>query len=141
MDMEAVLERLAKLESEIADLKASKKEYPFITFMDIAVTKEDLSKVYASTLAEHIIRVIVEKNNATPFIKNKKKLCKYENEWIPITDNDIVYMVKHVEKSFIDLHIKYSSTYSADEFFEKVDIIYGFKINIKKIRSELLNSL
>jgi hypothetical protein len=50
-------------------------------------------------------------------------------------------MVKHVEKLFIDLHIRNSAKYNADEFFEKVDIIYGFKINIKKIRSELLNSL
>jgi hypothetical protein len=139
--MDAVLERLAQLEAEIAVLKASKKEYPFITFMDIVLDKEDLDKVYASSLFEQMIRVIVKQNSMTPFIKNKKKLCKYENEWIPITDNDIVYMVKHIEKMFIELHIKYSGKYSADEFFEKVDIIYGLKINIKKIRAELLNSL
>jgi hypothetical protein len=139
--MNEILERLAQLENEVAVLKASKKEYPFTTFEQIVLTKEDLDLVYSSTLFEHIIRVIVDKNNGMPFIKNKKKLCKYDNGWIPITDNDITTMVKHVEKLFIDLHIQHSSKYSADEFFEKVSIIYGFKINIKKIRSELLNSL
>jgi hypothetical protein len=139
--MEEVLQRLAQLENEVAVLKASKKEYPFTSFENIVLEKEDLDLVYTSSLFEHIIRVIVAQNNLTPFIKNKKKLCKYEDGWIPITDNDIVYMVKHVEKLFIDLHIKSSAKYSSDEFFDKVDIIYGFKINIKKIRSELLNSI
>jgi len=135
------MERIAELERELAILKASKKEHPFTTYEDIVLENEDLDKVYASNLFQNIIRVIVEKNNSTPFIKIKKKLCKYQDEWIPLTDNDITYMVKHVEKLFIDLHIRNSSKYSADEFFDKVDIIYGFKINIKKIRSELLNSL
>ena len=135
------MDRIAELERELAILKASKKEYPFTTYEDIVLETADLDKVYASTLFENIIRVIVEKNNMTPFIKIKKKLCKYEDEWIPLSDNEIVYMVKHLEKLFIELHIKHSSKYSADEFFEKVNIIYGFKINIKKIRSELLNSL
>ena len=134
-------QRIAQLENELALLKASKKEYPFSTYEDIVLDKGDLDKTYSSTLFQQIIRVIVEKNNMTPFLKMKKKLCKYQDEWIPITDNDITYMVKHVEKLFIDLHIKNSAKYSSDEFFEKVDIIYGFKINIKKIRNELLNSL
>jgi hypothetical protein len=135
------MDRIAELERELALLKASKKEYPFTTYEDIVLEVEDLDKVYSSTLFEQIIRVIVERNNMTPFLKIKKKLCKYQDEWIPASDNDITYMVKHVEKLFVDLHIKNSAKYSADEFFEKVDIIYGFKINIKKIRSELLNSL
>ena len=135
------MDRIAELERELALLKASKKEYPFTTYEDIVLEIEDLDKVYASTLFEQIIRVIVERNNMTPFLKIKKKLCKYQDEWIPVSDNDITYMIKHVEKLFIDLHIRNSAKYNADEFFEKVDIIYGFKINIKKIRSELLNSL
>ena len=135
------MDRIAELERELAILKASKKEYPFTTYEDIVLEIDDLDKVYSSTLFENIIRVIVERNNMTPFIKIKKKLCKYEDEWIPLSDNEIVYMVKHLEKLFIELHIKHSAKYSADEFFEKVNVIYGFKINIKKIRSELLNSL
>jgi len=135
------MDRIAELERELALLKASKKEYPFTTYEDIVLEIEDLDKVYASTLFQQIIRVIVERNNMTPFLKIKKKLCKYQDEWIPVSDNDITYMIKHVEKLFIDLHIRNSAKYNADEFFEKVDIIYGFKINIKKIRSELLNSL
>jgi hypothetical protein len=135
------MDRIAELERELALLKASKKEYPFTTYEDIVLDKGDLDKAYASTLFEQIIRVIVERNNMTPFLKIKKKLCKYKDEWIPVSDNDITYMIKHVEKLFIDLHIRNSAKYNADEFFEKVDIIYGFKINIKKIRSELLNSL
>jgi hypothetical protein len=135
------MDRIAELERELALLKASKKEYPFTTYEDIVLEVEDLDKVYASTLFEQIIRVIVERNNMTPFLKIKKKLCKYQDEWVPVSDNDITYMVKHIEKLFIDLHIKNSAKYSADEFFEKVDIIYGFKINVKKIRAELVNSL
>ena len=135
------MDRIAELERELAILKASKKEYPFTTYEDIVLEIDDLDKVYSSTLFENIIRVIVERNNMTPFIKIKKKLCKYEGEWVPLSDNEIVYMVKHLEKLFIELHIKHSAKYSADEFFEKVNVIYGFKINIKKIRSELLNSL
>lgn len=135
------MDRIAELERELALLKASKKEYPFTTYEDIVLEIEDLDKAYASTLFEQIIRVIVERNNMTPFLKIKKKLCKYQDEWIPVSDNDVTYMIKHVEKLFIDLHIRNSAKYNADEFFEKVDIIYGFKINIKKIRSELLNSL
>ena len=135
------MDRIAELERELALLKASKKEYPFTTYEDIVLEFKDLEKVYSTSLFEQIIRVIVERNNMTPFLKIKKKLCKYQDEWIPVSDNDITYMVKHIEKLFIDLHIKNSAKYSADEFFEKVDIIYGFKINVKKIRSELLNSL
>jgi len=135
------MDRIAELERELALLKASKKEYPFTTYEDIVLEVEDLDKVYASTLFEQIIRVIVERNNMTPFLKIKKKLCKYQDEWVPVSDNDITYMVKHIEKLFIDLHIQNSAKYSADEFFEKVDIIYGFKINVKKIRAELVNSL
>ena len=137
--MDAILERIAQLENEVAVLKASKKEYPFITFQEIVIEKKDLDLAYATSLFDQIIRVIAEKNSACPFIKMKKKLCKYEDGWVPITDNDITYMVKHVEKLFIDLHIKYSRDYSPDEFFQKVDIIYGFKINMKKIRLEILN--
>jgi hypothetical protein len=130
--------RIAQLENEIAALKCPN---PFTTFQEIEITFDDLELAYSSSLFQQIIRVIVGKNNVKPFIKMKKKLCKYQDEWIPMTDNDITYMVKHVEQLFIEMHIKHSKKYSADEFFQKVDVIYGFKINTKKIRAELLNAL
>jgi hypothetical protein len=132
------LDRIAQLENQLAALKCPNV---LSTFQEIQITLEDLELAYSSSLFQQIIRVIVEKNNTKPFIKMKKKLCKYEDGWVPITDNDITNMVKHVEQLFIEMHIKYSKKYNADEFFEKVDIIYGFKMNIKKIRAELLNAL
>jgi hypothetical protein len=137
-----ILERLVLLEKEVELLKASKKEHNYHEVMNnIHITDTDLHLVYQSSMLPHIIRILVETNTRTPFLKMKKKLCKYENEWIAMTDYDIENMIKYVERLFIQLHSKYAINYSPEDFFEKVKPIYGLNVNVRKIKSELINSL
>jgi hypothetical protein len=137
-----ILERLTLLEKEVALLKASKSDHHFHEVMHtIQVTDEDLQLVYQSSMMPHILRILLETNKRTPFLKVKRKLCKYENEWIPMSDYDIENMVKHLERLFIQLHSRYAESYSPEDFFEKVKPIYGLKINVKKIKSDLMNAL
>ena len=137
-----ILERLTLLEKEVALLKASQRDHNFHEVMHaLVITDEDLQLVYQSSMLPHIIRILLETNQRTPFLKLKRKLCKYENEWIPMSDYDIENMVKHIERLFIQLHSRYAGSYSPEDFFEKVKPIYGLKINVKKIKSELMNSL
>jgi len=137
-----ILERVALLEKEVERLKASRTEHNYHEVMNqIRVTDDDLCKVYSSSMLPHILRILIETNQKTPFLKVKRKLCRYENEWVPMADYDIENMIKHVERLFIQLHSQNAAKYSPDDFFEKVKVIYGLTVNVRKIKSELVNSL
>jgi hypothetical protein len=137
-----ILERVARLEKEVELLKASQKEHNFhVVLNSMSVTEDDLQQVYHSAMFPHVVRIILETNQKTPFLKVKRKLCRFENEWIAMTDYDIEILVKHVESLFIQLHSKNAAKYSPDDFFQKVKVIYGLTVNVRKFKTELMNSL
>jgi len=137
-----ILERVARLEKEVEQLKASQKEHNFHEVLNhICITDDDLHQVYHSDMFTHVLRIILETNRKTPFLKVKRKLCRFENVWIPMNDYDIEQLVKHVESLFIQLHSKNAAKYSPDDFFQKVKVIYGLNVNVRKFKTELMNAL
>ena len=145
--MEAILERLAALEKEVAILKGECKGPDGYSFKEainsICVTEHDLSLVYNSSMKKQILRLLVEFNKKTPFLKWKRVLYKYEEEWQKLTDEDVTYMIENIENSIIVLYKKVSKELKPEEFFETAEIIYGLDLNknFKKIKAELFQSL
>ena len=145
--MEAILERLVALEKEVAILKGECKGPDGYSFKEalhsICVTEHDLSLVYNSSMKKQILRLIVEFNKKTPFLKWKRVLYKYEEEWLKLTDDDVTHMIEHVEHLFIVLYKKVSKDLKPEEFFETAEIIYGLELNknFKKIKAELFQAL
>ena len=142
--MEQILERLAILEKQVAELKkGSTDDYSFKDVLqNITVSEADLSLVYSSSMKTQIIRIITEANKETPFLKWRGVLHKYEKEWIKINDADITYMMERVEERLIILHKTKAKEFTAEEFFQRAEVIYGLDLKqIKKFKTELSQSL
>ena len=142
--MDEILERLAMLEKQVAELKQGPKE--FYSFKEVIqsiyVTEDDLYLVYSSSMKTQIIRIISETNQQTPFLKWRGVLHKYEKEWIKLSDTDITYMMEHIEELLTVLYKKKAKEFTPDEFFQRAEVVYGFDLKqFKKIKTELAQSL
>ena len=144
--MEEILERLKFLEKRVAILE--KREQSNCnnfkeTIVGIQLTEDDVSSALQSSVEEQIIRLLVEANNKTPFLKLKKILYKFDNDWVKMSDDDFKYMFEYIEYQLITLYKLRIHTFGSEEFFEKNKIMYGlnFNKNSKKIKSLFLQSL
>ena len=144
--MEEILERLAFLEKRVAILE--KREHEKCnnfkdTIVSIKLTEDDVSSALQSSIEEQIIRLLVEANNKTPFLKLKKILYKFDNDWVKLSDDDFKYMFEYIEYKLITLYKLRTHSFGSEEFFEKNKIMYGlnFNKNNKRIKSLFLQSL
>lgn len=144
--MEEILERLKFLEKRVAILE--KREQSNCnnfkeTIVGIQLTEDDVSSALQSSVEEQIIRLLVEANNKTPFLKLKKILYKFDNDWVKMSDDDFKYMFEYIEYQLITLYKLRIHTFGSEEFFEKNKIMYGlnFNKNNKRIKSLFLQSL
>jgi len=144
--MEEILERLNFLEKRLAILE--KREQSNCnnfkdTIVGIQLTEDDVSSALQSSVEEQIIRLLVEANNKTPFLKLKKILYKFDNDWVKMSDDDFKYMFEYIEYQLITLYKLRIHTFGSEEFFEKNKIMYGlnFNKNNKRIKSLFLQSL
>ena len=144
--MEEILERLKFLEKRVAILE--KREQSNCnnfkeTIVGIQLTEDDVSSALQSSVEEQIIRLLVEANNKTPFLKLKKILYKFDNDWVKMLDDDFKYMFEYIEYQLITLYKLRIHTFGSEEFFEKNKIMYGlnFNKNNKRIKSLFLQSL
>lgn len=149
--MEAILKRLDALEKEIALLKSNSKGLDIevevssfkVAISNITITDKDLSLVYNSSMKKQIIRIISEFNKKYPFLKWRRVLYKYEEAWVTLEDEDIIYMIEEVEKLLIALYTQKSKELNPEKYFETAEIVYSLNLNknFKKIKSELLQSI
>jgi hypothetical protein len=144
--MEEILERLNFLEKRLAILE--KREQSNCnnfkdTIVGIQLTEDDVSSALQSSIEEQIIRLLVEANNKTPFLKLKKILYKFDNDWVKLSDDDFKYMFEYIEYKLITLYKLRTHSFGSEEFFEKNKIMYGlnFNKNNKRIKSLFLQSL
>ena len=144
--MEEILERLKFLEKRVAILE--KREQSNCnnfkeTIVGIQLTEDDVSSALQSSVEEQIIRLLIEANNKTPFLKLKKILYKFDNDWVKMSDDDFKYMFEYIEYQLITLYKLRIHTFGSEEFFEKNKIMYGlnFNKNNKRIKSLFLQSL
>ena len=144
--MEEIIERLNFLEKRVAILE--KREQSNCnnfkeTIVGIQLTEDDVSSALQSSVEEQIIRLLVEANNKTPFLKLKKILYKFDNDWVKMSDDDFKYMFEYIEYQLITLYKIRIHTFGSEEFFEKNKIMYGlnFNKNNKRIKSLFLQSL
>ena len=144
--MEEIIERLNFLEKRVAILE--KREQSNCnnfkeTIVGIQLTEDDVSSALQSSVEEQIIRLLVEANNKTPFLKLKKILYKFDNDWVKMSDDDFKYMFEYIEYQLITLYKLRIHTFGSEEFFEKNKIMYGlnFNKNNKRIKSLFLQSL
>lgn len=148
--MEELLARIVALEQKVAELSNSNSNANSnvnanfkTTINNICITESDLELVYKTSMKTQIIRIISDVNKNESCLKWKKIMYKYEGDWVKLTDDDITYMIEHVENLLISLYKQISNALNPDEFFEKAEIIYGLdlKKHFKKIKAELLQSL
>ena len=144
--MEEILERIAFLEKRVAILE--KREHEKCnnfkdTIVSIKLTEDDVSSALQSSLEEQIIKLLIDANNKSPFLKLKKTLYKFDTDWVKMTDYDYKYMFEYIEYQLITLYKLRIHTFGSEEFFEKNKIMYGlnFNKNSKKIKSLFLQSL
>ena len=144
--MDEILERLAFLEKRVEILEKQKQsqENNFKeAIIGIKLTEDDVSSALQSSVEEQIIRLLIDANNKTPFLKLKKLLYKFDTDWVKMSDDDYKYMFEYIEYQLITLYKLRIHTFGSEEFFEKNKIMYGlnFNKNSKKIKSLFLQSL
>lgn len=144
--MDEILERLAFLEKRVEILEKQKQsqENNFKeAIIGIKLTEDDVSSALQSSVEEHIIKLLIQTNNKTPFLKLKKTLYKFDKDWIKVTDEDYKYMFEYIEYQLITCYKLRIHTFGPEEFFEKNKIMYGlnFNKNIKRIKTLFLQSL
>ena len=144
--MEEILERLAFLEKRVAILEKREQENCNNfkdTIISIKITEDDVSSALQSSVEEQIIRLLIDSNNKTPFLKLKKILYKFDKDWIKMSDDDYKYMFEYIEYQLITLYKLRIHTFGPEEFFEKNKIMYGlnFNKNSKRIKTLFLQSL
>jgi len=144
--MDEILERLAFLEKRVAALEKQthEQENNFKeVIVSIEITEEDVSSALQSSVEELIIKLLIQTNNKTPFLKLKKILYKFDKEWVKVTDEDYTYMFEYIEYKLITLYKLRIHTFAPEEFFDKNKIMYGlnFNKNMKRIKTLFLQSL
>jgi hypothetical protein len=143
--MEDILARLEILEKKIAMLEKPQTNYNFKDVIKgIVVSDEDIKEVINSNMEKHIIKIIVNTNNNTPFLKLKRTIYKCDKDtWIKLSDDDITYMFEYIEYLLITQYKNSPISTSAEDYFENNSIMYGLNItkNFKKIKSLFVQSL
>ena len=143
--MEEILARLELLEKKIALLEKPQTKYNFKDVIKgIVVSDSDVKEVIQTNMAQHIIKIINSTNNATPFLKLKRTIYKFDkDELVKLSDEDITYMFEYIEYLLITQYKNSPISSSADDYFENNTIIYGLNLtkNFKKIKTLFVQSL
>jgi len=143
--MEEVLARLEILEKKMAMLEKPQANYNFKDVIKgIVVSDADVKEVIQTNMAQHIIKIINSTNNATPFLKLKRTIYKFDkDELVKLSDDDITYMFEYIEYLLITQYKNSPISSSAEDYFENNSIIYGLNLtkNFKKIKTLFVQSL
>jgi hypothetical protein len=143
--MEEVLARLEILEKKLAMLEKPQANYNFKDVIKgIVVSDADVKEVIQTNMAQHIIKIINSTNNATPFLKLKRTIYKFDkDELVKLSDDDITYMFEYIEYLLITQYKNSPISSSAEDYFENNSIIYGLNLtkNFKKIKTLFVQSL
>jgi hypothetical protein len=143
--MEEILARLEILEKKLAMLEKPQTNYNFKDVIKgIVVSESDIKEVLHTSMMQHIIKIINNANNSTPFLKLKRTIYKCEKDtWIKLSDEDITYMFEYIEYLLITQYKNSPNSTSADDFFDHNTIIYGLNLtkNFKKIKTLFVQSL
>ncbi len=135
-------ERVAYLESLIKGVVIQKQGYDIDEVRDnIVITDYHLSQILQTSMEEQIIKIIVEINKKTPFIKMTKELYMYNGSWVHMDDSDLKLFIETIEHKILLLHSK--CLRDADTHFDNNKIIYGLNLmgRFKKIKNKLIDNI
>ena len=143
--MEDILARLEILEKKLAILEKPATNYNFKDVIKgIVVSDADIKEVIQTNMEQHIIKIINNTNNITPFLKLKRTIYKFDKDTlVKLSDEDITYMFEYIEYLLITQYKNSPNATSAEDYFEHNSIIYGlnFTKNFKRIKSLFVQSL
>ena len=97
--MEDILARLEILEKKLAILEKPATNYNFKDVIKgIVVSDADIKEVIQTNMEQHIIKIINNTNNITPFLKLKRTIYKFDKDaMVKLSDEDITYMFEYIE--------------------------------------------